>query len=207
MSTRIQGTTCAEVWEKSVLHVARNGEYVPSVHGPALECPNVMLEVSEPWQEPRLSQRSPLFSHSADFPSSLLHHDRLVNWHGLNQLSAITELLRGDPFSRRAVVSIWDPTLDLKRENPQGVVALTFLIRQARLHLTAVLRTTDAWMCNWTLASIPELQRSVCVALQEDSAFIEIAPGSYTQIHTSFHLYLDDYLNVQEKLVGSGQHQ
>jgi len=200
MAIVIEADTCAAVWEKSISYLLKHGEYVPSIHGPVLECSNTALSIINPWNEPRISPLSPLFSKAESFGSSLRNHPRIANWDGIDQIDYVIQTLRDDPLSRRAVVSVWNPPQDRLLENAQGVISLIFLIRGDRLHLTSIFRTTDAWMCNWTLTGVPELQRIVYNKLHELTIFRNLGLGTYTQFHSSFHMYLDDVKNAEIKL-------
>jgi thymidylate synthase len=201
MATVIEGKTCAEVWERSVTFLLKRGEYVPSGRGPVLECLDMALVVTRPWEEPRLSKLSPMFNQAEEFSSSLRTHPRVMNWDGVDQLKHVIDTFREDPLSRRAIISIWDPRRDLHVENAQGVIAFVFSIRNNALRLTSIFRTTDAWMCNWTLAGVPELQRVVYNELRQHAVFDNLSMGQYTQMHASFHIYLDELKNAELKLL------
>jgi hypothetical protein len=76
-----------------------------------------------------------------------------------------------------------------------------FTIRSKALHLTSIFRTTDAWMCNWTLIGIPELQQDVHDRLvRSESSLHSLELGTYTQMHFSFHMYLDEIPNAEQHL-------
>jgi hypothetical protein len=200
MANVISGLNCADVWEKSVAFLVKNGQYVPSVRGPVLEASDVVLTVLNPFSEPVISPHSPAFKGAGDFANSLLHHERILSWHGIDQIREITALLVRDAFSRRAVVSIWDPIEDLSAENAHGIISLTFSIRARCLNMTTVLRTTDAWMCNWTLAALPTIQRKLSEQLGAMPLFSGLQPGYYTQFHINFHMYLEDIEDAKDKL-------
>jgi len=210
MALVLEGDTCGEVWERAVVLVAKEGTYVASVRGPVLEILNAALVVTCPLKEPRISKRSPLFQNAEMFLSSVRKHRRIIDWYGTNQLEKVVGILKGDMVSRRAVITLWDPKEDLSAPNPQGVVSCSFAIRRdnekgrGMLHLTSTFRTTDAWMCNWSLAGMPDLQCAVVDRLSKSAkAFRDLAVGTYTQIHYSFHLYLDDVNNVRHHLLGA----
>lgn len=193
MAEIIKGSTCSDAWENSITHLVRGGRYVASVRGPVIECLDVVVEVLDPWEEPRVSEWSPKFRGADDFGQSLVSHPSLRNWGGgFDQLEHVVEMLHRDPVSRRAVVSIWDPAEDHKAENAHGVVAFLFTIRTNALHMTSLLRTTDAWMSNWTLSGMPAIQRAVADRLRKFREHSSLALGPYVQIHASYHMYLDD---------------
>ena len=203
MAFVIEGRTCAEAWENGIRYLVKNGKYVPSIRGPVIEGVNVALHVTNPFAKPRLSKHSPLFNMANEFGSSLLRHPRVIKWENeIDQLDQVIKVLKSDPWSRRAVVTVWDPREDFTHDNPQGVVAFQFAFRNGALHLTSMFRTTDAWMCNWTLAGLPELQKAVADRLRRsrNRYFKNLTVGTYTQLHTSFHLYLDERRNAAVRL-------
>jgi len=203
MAFVLEGRTCAEAWENGLRHLVTRGKYVPSVRGAVIEDTDIALCVTEPFAKPRISKHSPLFNQAEGFGHSLLKHPRVIKWEGqINQLDHVVRILKSDPWSRRAVITVWDPREDFSHDNPQGVVAFVFAIRADALHLTSMFRTTDAWMCNWTLAGLPELQRAVLNRLKRsgNKFFKGVRIGTYTQFHTSFHLYLDERRNAVIRL-------
>lgn len=75
---------------------------------------------------------------------------RIRNWHGIDQLERVVEILRDDPMSRRAVISIYDPSIDI--EGGKDVPCndfLQFQIRGNLLHLTVTVRSNDL-MWGWS---------------------------------------------------------
>ncbi|MGA2285009.1 MAG: hypothetical protein ABSG55_01900 [Dehalococcoidia bacterium] len=201
MASVITGSSCGDAWKRGVRFLLKNGTYVPSIRGPVIECLNLALVVLDPWSaEGRISKLSPSFRQGDQFGSSLVNDERILNWHGENQLEKVVSALRGDPLSRRAVIAIWDPQKDYEDDKSAGLIAFVFAIRQKKLHMTGLMRTTDAWMCNWTLASFPELQKTVWEALCKEEWAQDIVLGTYTQTHCSFHLYLDDWKDAQWRL-------
>ena len=204
------GEQCSDSWERAVRYLLVNGEYSPSVRGPTIECLNFTIVVEHPGDTPRLSPKSPHFLSDDAFSHQVLRHPRVTNWRygqklpepGIDQIDHVVRLLRSDPLSRRAVVGIWDPMVDLEIDNPQGVIALIFAIRSRRFHLTSIFRTTDAWMANWTLVAMSDLQAEVFERLVSVEPSIgEVELGSYAQFHASFHMYLDDVPHAKRLLL------
>lgn len=117
---------------------------------------------------------------------------------GRDQLWAVIELLRRDPLTRRAVMSMWDPRVDLAAESndipcnttiyfklrPLDVAgALTY----PRLHMTVCCRSNDAL---WGAYGANAVHFSY---LQEFIAgAVEAKLGPYTQVSDSFHVYLSN---------------
>lgn len=203
-SSVITAETCAEGWEKAVRQLLLRGRYSPSVRGPTLELVNCTIEVNDPQHPDRISPESPTFLMHERFSETLRMHPRVADWNGMDQVDEVVRILRADPLSRRAVIGVWNPEEDLKVSNPQGVIALVFVIRQRQLQLTALFRTTDAWMANWTITAMADLQVEVYKRLMGEDNGAEpigdVTLGSYSQFHASFHVYLDDVLHAREAL-------
>jgi thymidylate synthase len=206
LSATVRGDDCATAWERSVRHLLAHGAYAPSIRGATKECLNLTVVVADPSGGRRVSEHSPRFMAHESFSRQIRSHPRVSHWVAgdseIDQVDEVVKLLRDDPLTRRAVVGVWDPAKDLVAPNPQGVVALIFTIRSRQLHLTSLFRTTDAWMSNWTLTAMSDLQVQVFDRLV--SAGIdtigEVRLGSYAQFHASFHIYLDDVPHARQLL-------
>jgi thymidylate synthase len=113
---------------------------------------------------------------------------RLRDWHGVDQIAEILALLKRDPASRRAVVSLFDPTLDFV-EVTNDVPCnnwLHFLIRDGRLDMNIVLRSNDVI---WGFSGINTFEWSV---LQEMVAYwLGVGVGQATFFISSLHLYVE----------------
>jgi thymidylate synthase len=100
-------------------------------------------------------------------------------------LGLVVELLRRDPDSRQAVISIYDSDRDLGRSarDIPCTLALQFFVRGGRLDAWAVMRSQDAWLgMPYDFGQFTMLQFAVAQALG-------IAPGVYTHTLGSLHLY------------------
>ena len=69
----------------------------------------------------------------------------------INQLQAVTWLLKKNPNTRQAVISMWNPgdlvhaLLGDKKDIP-CTTSLNFLIRKNKLYLTTTIRSNDVWL-------------------------------------------------------------
>jgi len=72
---------------------------------------------------------------------------RLRRWAGgVDQLDRVTELLRADPDSRRAVIQLYDPSRDAAgHSDVPCTLGFCFYLRQGRLHMLTSMRSQDAW--------------------------------------------------------------
>ncbi|HET6483569.1 MAG TPA: thymidylate synthase [Actinoplanes sp.] len=110
---------------------------------------------------------------------------RLRNWHGVDQLREVVELLRSDPSSRRAVISLFDPSADYtdSRDIPCNNW-IHFVQRSNRLDMSIAVRSNDVM---WGFSGINTFEWSV---LHEVVArAIDAHVGSQHWLVSSMHLY------------------
>lgn len=110
---------------------------------------------------------------------------RLRNYHGVDQIAYIVDLLQRSPGSRQAVATIWDPTVDTE---PGKDIAcnnwLHFISRLGKLDLMVGIRSNDSI---WGWSGINAFEWS---ALQEIIAgILGLEVGGLHFAVGSFHLY------------------
>ncbi|HEU5383927.1 MAG TPA: thymidylate synthase [Ktedonobacteraceae bacterium] len=110
---------------------------------------------------------------------------RLRNWHGVDQLQENITLLRLELSSRRAVMSIFDPSIDFvsSKDIPCNNW-IHWLIRDNRLHMNIVLRSNDIM---WGFSGINTFEWSVLHELM--ATWLNVDVGEATFLASSFHLY------------------
>lgn len=104
---------------------------------------------------------------------------------GVDQLRHVVDTLKNDSLSRRAVIAIYDPTVDTSpgKDIPCNDF-LQFLNRNGKLHLTVTVRSNDVM---WGWSGINAFEWSV---LQEIVAsLLRISVGPLTFNIGSLHLY------------------
>jgi thymidylate synthase len=110
---------------------------------------------------------------------------RLRNFHGVDQLDHVINLLRENPDTRRAVATIYDPQLD---STPSKDIPcnnwLSFLIRDGKLDLHVAVRSNDAM---WGWSGINTFEWSVLQEIVAELVGVEIG-GLHFSV-TSFHIY------------------
>lgn len=99
------------------------------------------------------------------------------------QLTSVIELLRRDPTTRRAVLSIWSVD-DLTHDGDRPcTIALQFLVRNGRLELVVSMRSQDVWLgVPYDVFMFTQLQRSLARQLG-------VGTGRYVHHVGSLHLY------------------
>lgn len=111
---------------------------------------------------------------------------RLRRWAGhVDQLDNVRRLLNGDPASRRAVMSLFDPERDFadSKDIPCNNW-LSWIAREGKLHLSVAIRSNDAM---WGFSGVNAFEWSI---LQEVMAYwLSLDVGAARYFAHSFHLY------------------
>jgi len=113
-----------------------------------------------------------------------------------SQIEYIYQLLKREPTSRRAVISIYnqkDQNENLTFNVP-STVSLQFLLRKNKLNLICYMRSNDFWN------GLP-FDIGIFAFLQEVmSSWLKVELGTYTHFVGSAHIYLKDLRKVKKFL-------
>ena len=108
---------------------------------------------------------------------------------GMDQILSCLRVLRKDRNSRQAVITMWDPSLDLERPEFKDLPCNTTIYvdcRHQKLNMTVCCRSNDMV---WGAYGANVVHFSM---LQEVLAHgMELEMGFYTQISNNAHVYLD----------------
>jgi len=101
-----------------------------------------------------------------------------------DQLPGVIKLLREDPKTRRAVISLYDG--NKAHMNDKDVICtlgIQFSIRESRLHMTVMMRSNDLWF------GFPN--DTYCFSKLQEQITLELGlkMGTYTHIVNNLHLY------------------
>lgn len=112
---------------------------------------------------------------------------------GFDQIEKVIELLTKDPNSRRAKINLNTPRENvIETKDEPCTMFLQFLIRDKKLHCTAVMRSNDIWFgFPYDVAFFTELQKYIADRLG-------VKYGEYTHFVVSMHLYDRDYEKVSK---------
>ncbi len=199
----IVATTIAEAWEKSIkemlLKLEEGQALVPTERGDmALEAENVHLKILKPLADERLSIHYPYRDFSNDYSLHLFdqgYHQQVYsritettydNINFTNQIDEVVKKLKKENFSRRGVISLWDPFEDTHSDHPPCICLLQFYIRHDELFLTSTYRSNDAWLCAPAdIIAITNMQKKVATDLNKPV-------GEYNHFAISYHIYSSD---------------
>lgn len=133
-----------------------------------------------------ISKYSSFWKHISDdgVTSNSAYGYLLKHKHGFDQIEKVIELLTVDPNSRRAVININVPNVNvIETKDEPCTIALQFLNRDGKLHCTAIMRSNDIWFGTpYDWAFFIELQKVIADRLG-------LGYGTYTHFATSFHMY------------------
>jgi len=105
------------------------------------------------------------------------------------QYERIIERLKADPDTRQAVITIWNPELDLlerKRDYPCTILH-QFRIRDNKLNMTVFMRSNDVWLgAAYDFFQFTRVQLAI-------ASVLGIEPGKYTHHVGSLHIYEQHY--------------
>jgi len=111
------------------------------------------------------------------------------------QYEKVIERLKQDPDTRQAVVTIWNPELDLlpkKRDYPCTILH-QFRIRDNKLNMTVFMRSNDVWLgAAYDFFQFTRVQLAI-------ASVLGIQPGNYTHHVGSLHIYEQHY-DMADKL-------
>ena len=106
-----------------------------------------------------------------------------------DQYAPVIQRLKQDPDSRQAVVTIWNPVLDLlpeKRDYPCTILH-QFRIRDNKLNMSVYMRSNDVWLgAAYDFFQFTRVQIAI-------ASVLGIAPGSYAHHVGSLHIYEQHY--------------
>ena len=118
--------------------------------------------------------------------------------HGFDQIEKIIELLRYDPYSRRAVININVPNEKvIETKDEPCTICLDYQIRNGKLHCTCVMRSNDM---NFGLRN----DLGFFISLQKYIAKrLNVPVGTYTHFAMSIHFYDRDFKFVKDVAYGT----
>lgn len=116
-----------------------------------------------------------------------------------SQIEDVINRLKADPFSRQAVISIYDGAVDLqaKAHVVPCTLSLQFLIRDDKLHAIASMRSNDVvWGLTYDIFNFTMIQEYI-------AAKLGLSMGDYRHHAGSLHLYVERDKKLIKRL---GQH-
>lgn len=143
-------------------------------------------------------ERAPQFSDDGGKTWRAAYGPRLRDWNGTDQLAEIAKLLRRDPNTRRAAITLFDPDRDFVESNDIPCNNwLHFIARDGHLNLNVSARSTDIW---WGFSGINAFEWSLLLEMMAHWVGLDVGHlGFFT---SSLHLY-DRHYKQAEVVLGS----
>ena len=210
----INSETTIDAWKSTLKYILESGkDFTDENNRVCREILNLVIKVENPekditraveilnsfkkWVYPPLDEIADLILSRKLSPTySYSYGPRLFNFHNtINQIDDfLIPLLKKNPFSRRGIVLVWDPTQDsniYKRDVP-GLVIINFKIRNQRLNTTMIVRSNDlffGWPAN--LYQLFVLQDYITKKLG-------CKLGSLTTFSNSAHIFKDQFEDIHK---------
>jgi thymidylate synthase len=119
------------------------------------------------------------------------------NAHKYTQLDYVLDMLKEDPYSRKAVMPIYGKDNAYKSSDNPCTMFLQFFIRDNALECHTFMRSNDIWLgFPYDIAFFTLVQEIVFMALKH--YFTNLRLGSYFHNVTSMHAYERDWLGVSK---------
>ncbi len=200
----IEGTTIIEVWEQSIQTLIKKD--IPLSYTQrgvrAKEILGLQLVVTTPTRKSNISSR---YIFGDDFIekycnnimnvssgvksiSSRIIGEKTIGNKQNNQIDKVVRVLKNEPESRRALISLWDSQYDSISEHPPCVCTIQFFIRNNKINTITYYRSNDAWM-----AALPDMI-SMLRLTEYVASRLKIDVGQYFHFAASYHIYEPDII-------------
>lgn len=229
----VNAVTIPEAWEKAVLEVWEYGMDIPTKYDATDDPPSkdasALIQVTRPLQEPMIHKNFPggiddlaiytsevvdgIHDHwvtpAGDTKWDYAYHDRLFNYHGIDQIQeCVINKLVDTYHNRRCQAITWQPDIDIDSEHSPCLQRLHFRLTKDcsdsypvyYLHMTSHWRSRDlyqAWFMN-TFAFVL-LQTKIASKINEEIPE-KVRVGSYIDFSNSLHIYGSDFGKVKPEL-------
>jgi len=210
----LKNKSTKELWQDAIKYLSENGEpfrdqnnrICKEVLGLSLiltefrdvSAPIEILSRSKDWVYPRINEIESIIIEGNLAKSYVYSYgERIFSYSkdNINQIdSYILPLLKNDPFSRRGVITLWNPESDskLKSSAVPGLVLIDFKVRNKELFIHSIIRSNDIFI-GWP-ANIYQLY----VIGNYVAEKLNISLGAITTFSTSAHFFEDNQKKIKE---------
>lgn len=205
---------CIDAWIEALMLVRTQGRrFVDERGNPCVELLNVSVRIEdasttrEPleimqkrktWHYPSAEDLERMITEPRRGSFAYTYGNRIHAYRGgVDQLNEyVIPLLRTTPWSRRAVMSIWDPEddADPTERTVPGHIAIDFKLREGTIHATSMMRSADLFF------GFPANVFQISVLLEHTCRALRSRPGTITVLCTSAHLFEYQYTDIDELL-------
>lgn len=198
-----------DAWKNALRYVLNNGDdFIDRDERNCREVLNLIVIVEDPeedYEKPidLMQQFEWVYPSKEELESIMLSKEqsasyeysygpRIFNFNGVDQINNfIIPLLKKDPTSRRAVITLFDPSTDsnLLSKNIPSLLHMYFKIKGGRLTLTCSIRSNDLFI-GWpgNIYQVVVLQKHVAELLGINIGSLTIISGSAHIFHEHFEM-------------------
>ena len=118
--------------------------------------------------------------------------------YGYDQLANVIHLIKNDPYSRRIIIDLWDPSTIDKAALPSCLCKYQFNVNveKRELNLAIYLRSSDYFLANnWNTCTGALLVHMIC-----NLEGVELTPGELTVFIADAHIYKSHIEQVKKNL-------
>ncbi len=217
---KVEGNNLPEVWERSIIELWKYGIEIDTEYGQKSKDCTMVMVIRRPLSEPRIHRAGLTIGRLVDLEGYLhevidgerdylvregkipyTYHERLFSYsdegHIINQVEYIVDKLSKAPYSRRAQAITWKPRQDTKIDAPPCLQRIWCRVYNCRLVMHAIWRSRDALKAAFmNMYVLTELQSRIASELSRRLGK-KIDVGEYVDISNSYHIYEQDYKNVE----------
>lgn len=201
-------------WKNALSYILQNGEdFVDKDGRQCRETLNLTITIEDPEKDFEtpidiMQQFEWVYPSKEELESIMLSREnlagyefsygpRMSNFKGKDQLNDfVIPLLKKDSTSRRAIVVLYDPSIDsnIISRNIPSLLYMHFKIRNGKLNLTGMIRSNDLFI-GW-----PGNIYQMFIVQKYVSESLNIKTGSLTTISGSAHLFHEHFEMVEKIL-------
>lgn len=193
----IKRTTPSALWPAVLRHIWLYGEVNDSERGEVRETLALTAKVAEPLNDlyfpeypmpqKELERYGEHFLQSERKTASYTYGDRL---HNVGNMDAVLDYLRDHKTTRRGIITLWNPEVDVGSTSPPCFIHTQFFIRDETLHLIAYWRSQDMF------GAAPANWYGLSHMMEKIANELGVTVGPWTTFTASAHLYKSDWGKV-----------
>jgi thymidylate synthase len=211
----ISEKTCIESWKRALKAIIEEGsDFTDTDKRQCRELLNLVIDIEQPekdydkildvlkkfeWIYPSVEELSSIILNKENLAMYEYNYGpRIFNFLGKKDQvhDFIIPLLKNDPNSRRAVISLFNPQTDsdILNKNVPSLMSIHFRIKNDRLNCTYLIRSNDTFI-GWpgNIYQIYLLQKYIADKLN-------IKTGSLTTVSCSAHVFHEHFEDVKKIL-------
>lgn len=193
MGFMIRANTVAEAWERSIILIGKYGNKKLSDYDEKqLELINLSIVVrSEDLHNPSMIGKLGITKEEIESYTTMMlskekpdgvkytYGSRLRDYKGVDQLEYLTKILQEKEYTRRAVATLWDPTIEVTTDEVPCINLYQAVVQDERLYLTAYLRANDIYNgYPRNIYGILRIQEELCQRLNLKKGYVQTIAGS-----------------------------